>query len=126
MKISNLLIGCIFIIGSIFFLKDELLNFKIQQKGKWVKAEIIELPKSCLGTKAKWFMKVRFQGRIVSKQIPGGYCEGHNVGDQITVKYLSGVDRVLLPEDGFIFEYFSIAALCFFGIYAIYLGKKRK
>ena len=114
MKISNLLIGCIFIIGSMFFLKGQLLNLKIQQKGKWIKAEIIEMPKSCLGTKAKWFMRVRFQERVVSKQIPGGYCGSHNIGDQIMVKYLDGMDRILPLDDSFMFEYISISALCFF------------
>jgi hypothetical protein len=68
MKLSYLIIGAVFVIGSIFFVKDEFTNLEIQNKGSIVEMIIIEKPGSCLGTKAKWFMKVKYQEKIISKQ----------------------------------------------------------
>lgn len=125
MKSAYIIFGVLFVIGAFFFVKDEFVNLEILNKGRTVEMKIIELPGSCLGTRAKWFMKVRYQDKIISKQIPGGFCEEHNIGDIIRVKYLEGTDRILLSDENITTEFLSSGVLALFGLYAIYAGMKR-
>jgi len=125
MKIAYFIIGCILLVGSVFFLKDELINLEIQGKGHLVDMEIIDIPGSCLGTKAKWFMKVKYQDKIFSKQIPTGFCESYKAGDLIKLRYEPGQDRVLLPEESSTFELVAIGIVSLFGAYIIYLATRK-
>lgn len=122
MKISNILLGIVIIGLSIAFIQDDFINLKVKNKGKIVSMEIIEKPKSCLGTKAKWFMKVKYQNKILTKQIPSIFCEEHAVGDIIDVRYLEGEDRIILPEEGVSLGFIASGFFILVGLYVIYLG----
>lgn len=126
MKISNVLLGIVIIGLSIAFIQDDFINLKIKNEGKIVSMEIIEKPKSCLGTKVKWFMKVKYQNKILLKQIPSIFCEKHAVGDIIDVRYLEGEDRILLPEEGVTLSFIASGTFILVGLYLIYHGMVKK
>lgn len=122
MKVSHIFLGVIIIGLSIAFIQDDFINLKVKNSGKIVDVEIIEKPSSCLGTKAKWFMKVKYQGKILGKQIPSKFCEEHLIGDIIQVRYLNGEDRILLPEEGVGLEFISSGVFILLGLYVISRG----
>lgn len=125
MKVSNLIIGAVAVSISFFIMQGNFIDLDIQKNGQWVKVEIIDKPNSCIGTKVKWFMKIKYKDKIISKQISSGFCEEHNIGDIIKVKYLNGIDNVLLPEDNIITEFISTAIIGLVGLYVIFLGWKK-
>lgn len=122
MKLSYILLGIVIIGLSIAFIQDDFINLKVRNNGKIVDMEIIEKPRSCLGTKVKWFMKVRYQDKILAKQIPSIFCEEHRVGDIIQVRYLEGEDRILLPEEGVGLEFIASGVFILVGLYVVYIG----
>jgi hypothetical protein len=61
--------------------------------------EIVKIDGSCIGTKSKYSMKVKYQNKIFLKPIGGNYCEKHRVGDKIKMKYLEGQDSILFPYE---------------------------
>ncbi len=109
------------ILGSIFFI-FMFVNGLIQtqkeidvfNKGELVKMRIDEIPGSCLGTKNKYHMKVSFEGKNFLKRISGDFCENHNIGDVLELKYLSGSDITLFPNENPNTGYYSVV---FFGIF---------
>ena len=125
MKVSNLIIGGVVVLISFFIMQGNFIDLDIQKNGQWVEVQIIDKPNSCIGTKVKWFMKIKYKDKIISKQISSGFCQEHNKGDIIKVKYLNGTDNVLLPEDNIITEFISTAIIGLVGLYVIYLGRKK-
>lgn len=114
-----------FIIGAIFFIKNDIANLDVLNSGKLVMMEIIDKPGSCIGTRAKWGMKVKYQDKVFSKQISSSFCEAHTIGDMIEVRYLEGEDRIVLPEENMTLKFISSVILIAFGIYVILLGRKK-
>lgn len=88
--------------------------------------EIVEKPEACLGTRAKWMMKVKYGDLTFIKQISSSYCESHSVGDAIEVKYLEGYDQIVIPDENITIKFISSGVLMIFGLYVIYLGLKSK
>ncbi len=126
MKGSYMLIGLIIFLGPILFIRNDLVNLKIQTEGRSVLMEIVDKPNFCVGTRAKWMMKVKYGDLIFSKQISSSYCESHSIGDAVEVKYLEGYDEIVLPDENITFKFISSAVLMIFGIYVIYLSFKSK
>ncbi|MCC8409802.1 hypothetical protein LJ707_12770 [Mucilaginibacter sp. UR6-1] len=106
--------------------QDKQEELDVLKNGNLVEAEITHLPGSCLGTKAKWYMKIKVRGQIITKQIPGGYCDDHHIGEKIKVKYLDGSDSVLFPHENLTFEFISLGALFLFGLYVFIWGIRGK
>lgn len=126
MKLSNILLGLVVICISIAFIQDDFINLKIKNNGKIVSMEIIDKPRSCLGTKANWFMKVKYHNKILTKKIPGTFCEEHAVGDIIDVRYLEGEDRILLPDEGVRLGFIGSGFFIIVGLYVLYHGLVNK
>ncbi len=122
MRKSYLFLGTILFIVSLFFFADELINLSVLKNGKIVTMKVVDLPESCIGTKAKWFMKVEYRGRIYSKQVSSGFCEKYTIGQHIKLRYLNDVDRVLLPTENLYMEFFSIVLLVIIGVSLIIKG----
>lgn len=122
MKLSYIILGILLIFGSSFFMQDGFVNQKIKNYGEVVNVEIIEKPQSCLGTKAKWFMKVKYKEKFFTKQIPGNFCEDHKIGDMIQVYYLEGTDRILLMNESYRLGFLLCGTLALVGLYILYLG----
>ncbi|WP_316820511.1 hypothetical protein [Pedobacter gandavensis] len=122
MKLSYILLGIIIIGLSIFFIEDDISSLRVINKGRIVNMEIVEKPKSCLGTRAKWFMKVKYQDKVFSKQIPSIFCEAHKVGDIVQIRYLEGEDKILLLDEGVTLEFIASGIFILLGLYLIYLG----
>lgn len=116
MKRMYLLTGAILAIGSMFFIKGEFKKLEVLKKGQIVKMEIIDKPGSCLGTKVKWMMKLKFQDKILSKQVSGIYCEEHFLGQEVEMRYLNGSDTVLFPKEGVTVEFISSCIIGLIGL----------
>ena len=106
-------------LASALFLRDELINLKILKNGQLVEMRIVDIPYSCVGTKAKWFMKVQYHSKVFSKQIPSGFCEKYKKGDLIRLRYLDTENRVLLSNEGLTSEFVSIAGFALISIFMI-------
>jgi len=127
MRKFAIIAGLIFFIGPLLSINYKLKELKVEQKGELVKMRIVEKPISCLGTKAKWFMKVEYKGVVRSIQISGNYCEEHEAGDYVDIRYLEGGDIILLPSYSTKTQFISIAALSFFGLFVlVYYGVMNK
>ena len=123
MKISYILIGLIFIVGSCFFAQDKLINLKIKNEGEQIRIPILSRTNHGFGTN-NYFIKVKLKNDIISHRVSSGFYEKHLTGDTIEVKYLKDYDRILLLDDNIITEFLSTAILALFGLYVIYLGFK--
>jgi len=120
---SYILIGLCFLIIPLFITESKISqDLQVERKGKLVEMRIVDKPGSCLGTKVKWFMKVEYQGIVYSKQIGGAYCEAHNIGDMVQIKYLQGQQRVLLPDESMMGEIYTGFLLSIFGLLLIIYG----
>jgi hypothetical protein len=122
-----IVIGVIFAIGSIFFIKQGVLEERqIETFGTIVTMEIVKIDGSCIGTKSKYSMKVKYQDKIFLKPIGGSYCEKHRVGDKVKMKYLEGRNTVLFPYESVTSQIVSSVLIGIFGLYVIYLGFKER
>lgn len=126
MKLSYIVAGACLLVIPLISIKSKISeDLVIERKGDIVNMKIIDKPGSCLGTKAKWFMKVEYLGKVYSKQISGGYCEEHEVGDIVPIKYLPKYERVLLPDELVMPQIISGLTLSLFGLIIIFLGIKK-
>lgn len=124
---SYILIGLCFLIIPLFIIKSKISqDLQVERKGKLVEMRIVDKPGSCLGTKVKWFMKVKYQGIVYSKQIGGAYCEAHNIGDMVQIRYLPGRDVVLLPKESVMLNIYAGILLSLVGLYSIIYGIRKK
>jgi hypothetical protein len=124
MKAFAVLVGIVIVILSSLGIINCKLQLQIQNQGHVVPMKIIEIPGVCSGTKAKYFMKVVYEGAIYSKQIGANFCEGHRIGDTIKMKYLEGKDEILFPEDDVVGNLIAAAAICLFGLFIIVYALK--
>jgi hypothetical protein len=119
MKILAISAGILIVLLSALGMMNCKAQLQIQNEGSIVKMKIIELPGVCSGTKAKYFMKVVYEGVTYSKQIGANFCETHRIGKNIEMKYLKGKDQILFPEEDVMGNLIAAAAICLFGIFII-------
>jgi hypothetical protein len=127
MKKTNIILGIIIFISPWFLYKEKLRELRVEEQGKIVKMKIVKKPVSCLGTKVKWHMKVEYEGQTFDKQIAGDYCENHNIGDIVEIKYLENSNIILLPFESVWQDIYAGIALSLAGLIAIiYYGFIKK
>lgn len=119
MKKTNIILGLIILIAPWLLFEQKMRELNVEEQGQIVKMKIIDIPGSCLGTKAKWSMKIEYRGVIYSKKIPGNYCEEHRIGDWVDIKYLEGTDILLLPTDSVWGDIYAGIAMSLFGLFSI-------
>ena len=72
-------------------------------------------------------MKVEYEGQIFDKQIAGNYCESHNIGDIVDIKYLENSNIILLPSESVCQDIYAGIAISLTGLIAIiYYGFIKK
>lgn len=124
MKILAISAGILIATLSVLGMLNCKAQLQIQNEGSIVKMKIIELPGVCSGTKAKYFMKVFYEGATYSKQISANFCETHRIGKNIEMKYLKGKDQILFPEEDVIGNLIAATAICLLGIFIIIYALK--
>ena len=108
--------GLVFFFGSFFLVKNGYKDFYVFQHGNVVKMEIIAIPKSCPSAKVRYEVKFAYNGIIYQKQLRGGYCEDHHLGEFVDIKMAEGFENVLLPKEPGYFNFFASIALGLFGL----------
>ena len=103
--------GLIFFIGSIFLIVFNLKSLDVERNGIIVKMRIEKLPNSCLGTRVKHFTTLSYDNEKYIKRIGGKFCDEHNIGELIDIKYLKGSSVVLFPEESVIPNLVSFGVL---------------
>lgn len=112
-----ILYGGIFIsLLSFILLPTTFKNMKIEKYGEFVKMRIERLPNSCLGTKAKHYAALSYNGMRFVKRIPAGYCNDHRVGEWVEMKYLEGETEIFFPRESQTEELIAGILILFLGI----------
>jgi hypothetical protein len=119
MKSGAILVGLIFVVLSIFLIKNNFQQLQILDNGALVKMRILEIPDVCSGTKAKYFIKVLYNDKTYSTQIGSGFCGQHKVGDIVEMRYLDGEEQILFPEDDVTGNLISSVILLLFGFFIV-------
>jgi hypothetical protein len=113
---TEIVLSIIIMFFPLLLLKTKFQDLNIDKTGIIVPMKIVQKPYSCLGTKAKWFMKVEYQGKVYIKQIGGQFCEEHNLGDIVEMKYLENSTTVLFHHESVMSEIYAIFLLSFIGL----------
>ncbi|MBL7736636.1 MAG: hypothetical protein JNL51_14345 [Chitinophagaceae bacterium] len=108
--------GVIMLIGSIALIVNNYNGFKVERSGVLVKMRIKKLPNSCLGTKVKHFVTLSYTGENYIKMIGGKFCDEHNIGELIDMKYLEGSPIVLFPKESVLRNLISFGILGLLGL----------
>lgn len=103
--------GIALFIGSLLLIVSSYDDLNVERKGMIVKMRIEQLPESCLGTKVKHFVSLSYKGKIYIKRIGGKFCDDHNVGQLVEVRFLEGASIVLFPNETAISNLIALAAL---------------
>jgi hypothetical protein len=111
-------------IVSILWLFKNYHLFDVEKKGILVEMRIIDKPQVCVGTQAKYNMKVQYNGRVFIKQIASSVCESYHIGDLIKMKYLEGDDQILYPQENVSLDFIAALIIALLaGILVIYSFK---
>ena len=127
MKMS--LLGIVVIVVSLFFLRGKWGIYQIEKEGSVVDMRIIKLPSFCELSKGKYYMDVEYAGQVFNKRIPTGFCNTHNTGDIVKMKYLDGHESILFPNEKVQGDFIALGIFLFVGVLALLLGifyKKKK
>lgn len=108
--------GVVLVIGSIALVVNNYRNLKVDRSGVIVKMRIENLPSSCLETKAKHFATLSYAGENYIKRIGGKFCDEHNLGELIDMKYLEGSSVVLFPKESVSRNLVSFGVLSLLGL----------
>lgn len=108
--------GIVLLIGSIALIANNYKDLEVERSGVIVKMRIEKLPNSCLGTKAKHFAVFNYKGQDYIKRIGGKFCDEHNIGELIDMKYLEGSSVVLFPKESVLRNLASFGVLGFLGL----------
>lgn len=117
--------GIFFFIGSIALVAANYKTLNIERKGRIVEMQIMKVPKSCLGTRIKHFVTLSYKGEEFIKRVGGSFCDEHNPGEFISVKYLEGHDEVLFPGETVKSNLISFVVLGVLGVSMIIYYKKK-
>lgn len=80
---------------SLFSLFEKGKSQDVQSGGELVQTVIIDKSNVC-STNWNKYIKVEYLGKVYSIRVNGAYCESHQIGDTIKLRYMSG--RLVLPE----------------------------
>lgn len=119
---KSVLLGILVVLVSLFFLKSKLEIYKVKAYGTVVDMKIIKIPTSCKITKSKYYMDVEYEGMIFIKRIPVNFCNSHNVGTIVKIKYLEGQETILFPDEKIWGEFVAIGFFLLAGIILLLLG----
>lgn len=126
MKLFYIISGvCLLLIPLVIVYSKISEDMVIEKNGDVVNMKIVEKPGSCPGTKAKWFMKVEYLGKTYSKQISAAYCDRHQIGDIVPMKYLPKYKTVLFPEESVLPDVIAGLAISLMGLLSIVYGIKK-
>jgi hypothetical protein len=62
------MIGVIFFIGSIVLMFTNYNTLKVERNGKIVKMKIEQLPKTCIGSKTRYFVTYSYEGSFMKRR----------------------------------------------------------
>lgn len=116
MKIFFMAAGIVFFVGSIILIINNYEKYNIELNGQIVKMEIESLPKSCIGTKVRYFVTYSYNGKMYDKPTGGDFCERHHVGELMDMKMLNGSKYILFPDESALFDFISFGVLGVFGL----------
>jgi hypothetical protein len=122
MKYVYMLGGLFFILIPIIQIRDDIEDYRTQIYGTEVGMTIESIPGSCMGTKNKYSMRVKYLNKTYEKAIGGNFCETHRVGDNITMKYLQNSDNIMFLNETKTSEFISCFLLVVFGILILLFG----
>ncbi|WP_126974285.1 hypothetical protein [Gynurincola endophyticus] len=126
MRTISIVAGLLFFVGSLLIILGQREKLNVFRNGTIVSMRIEKLPLSCLGSRVRYFVDYSYEGKTYAKATRGRFCESHKVGDLIEMKYLSGSDIILHPNESVIQNIISFILLGLFGlsIFLVYLLKK--
>lgn len=108
--------GIVLFIGGVILIFKNLDSLNVERNGKVVKMRIEQLPKSCIGSKVRYFVTYSYEGEIYDKATRGDFCERHSIGELIDMKYLEGSQVILTPNESVMMNLLSFGALGLLGI----------
>jgi hypothetical protein len=126
MRLLFKLSGAALFMLSVMWLISNYKLFDLVNKGKLVKMLILEKPRTCLGTRTKYNMKLTFQGQVFIKQVASSICDQYQTGDSIEMRYSNGINQVLYPEESFTTDYVLGTLLACSGVMLTVYGYKKK
>jgi hypothetical protein len=94
----------------------------IEKNGTIVRMRIIRKPNNCIGTRAKYYMKVSYNGQVFWKSISPTICGQYKVGDDIYMRYLSGSKDILYPNESVSAQYIFAVVVAFIGLAIMVYG----
>ena len=103
--------GVVIFIGSIILMFTNYDTLNVERNGEVVKMRIEQLPKTCIGSKVRYFVTYSYEGEMYDKATRGNYCEEHYVGEQVDMKFLQGSKTILRPNESALMNLLSFAAL---------------
>lgn len=118
-----LVAGIVLSVGPFFLMGDKLDAYRVQQHGRVVGMEVIDIPSSFLANGK--FMKVEYNKKTFLKKVGRSFCEAHAVGDVVEFKYLAGAENILLPNESVIGQFISMALIVLVGMYCVFKGLKK-
>ena len=86
-------------LGSVVLIISNYDEITVDRKGEIVKMRIESLPRSCIGGKVRYNVTYSYDGELFDKATRGDFCEKHNVGELIEMKFLKGNKRILRPDE---------------------------
>jgi hypothetical protein len=119
-----LVAGIVLSVGPFFLMGDKLDAYRVQQHGRVVWMEVIDIPSSFLANGK--FIKVGYNKKIFLKKVGRSFCEAHAVGDVVEFKYLAGAENILLPNESVIGQFISMALIVLVGMYCVFKGLKKE
>lgn len=107
--------GIVIFIGSIILIFTNYDTLNVERNGEVVKMRIEQLPKTCIGSKVRYFVTYSYEGEMYDKATRGDFCEKHYVGELIDMKFLEGSNTILRPDESAMLNLLSFAALGLLG-----------
>ncbi len=124
MKTFYKISGVVFVIGCLFFLKNDMEQIETYHSGHLVNVTVVYVP-NCITTKTHYNIKSTYNGKKYAKQIGGLSCRELNEGDTIRLKTNQDNSVFLYERENPYNERFSTIILLLFGIFLIYMGFKK-
>jgi hypothetical protein len=106
--------GVLIVIGSFFFVIDDLGKVDTFRNGKIIKVRVINVP-NCISGKRHYYFKFEYNGKTHSKDVGAKFCDELKVNSFIDLKTNDEQTVFLYPKENPFSEIVSGAILFFFG-----------